>query len=173
MCHEYMVYLITLRSESDTPKSRLEIKSFALPSASPIWAPSSCSSNKSCCHLSGNSLGCGRQHNLRSGLCFTPLLKRPSFNENRRQKSSLNGERQEIIFVLSWRDIAQTLTVKFEYTLISWLISAIIKMPARTLIRLMLLTWPLDKKGLDDSSHLEKKVHLNQGHFHTLTSGCV
>lgn len=52
---------LTLISESDTPKSKLEMSSLPLAS-DPVfwmllWTPA-WSSNMSCCHLSGNSLGC-------------------------------------------------------------------------------------------------------------------
>lgn len=173
MYKEYMGWLITLRSESDTPKSRLETKSFALPSASPLWAPSSCSSNMSCCHLSGSSLGCGRQHNLHWSLCFTPLLKGPASmktgDKNRHQVENLSDNRNQ-----NSSCIEGILLRRYSNICIytgSFLQSE--NASKDFFVWLMLLTWPLDKKRLEDSSHLGKKVHLNQGHFHTLTSGRV
>lgn len=61
----------TFMSESETPKSRLEMSSLLLlppklSSASGLWAlgPRECSSNMSCCHLSGNSLGWGQEKGI-------------------------------------------------------------------------------------------------------------
>ncbi|KAJ0033415.1 hypothetical protein NQD34_000522, partial [Periophthalmus magnuspinnatus] len=52
-------------SDSETPKSRLEMSSLqplstALPAETCLLEPPKLSSNLSCCHLSGNSLGCGK-----------------------------------------------------------------------------------------------------------------
>lgn len=63
-CYKHCFQYCTLISVSETPKSRLETRSLLLLSALlsvPVLCPlrpPTCSSNMSCCHLSGNSLGC-------------------------------------------------------------------------------------------------------------------
>lgn len=85
----------TLISESETPKSRLEIRSLLLPStllSGTVLPPLSFSSNMSCCHLSGSSLGCREQK-------FNVIIKVLNFTGTS-MNTEVYGQPTELFFIL-------------------------------------------------------------------------